>query len=236
MLKCRSLDDSNYPTTTVYNIRIGSWREEFVRRSCNLVPGDFDWWQKDSPYGLLLIIRCATRSRRAFDCREATVLSRNDAHLFGVCCIIRTRNRASPEQLIVLFFSPASWKTSFENILLGSPCGPSNSNPPLLHRPLETYFRKYPVIGKWNYFDWSIYHIFLLLFSSLFLLLVLPFSYIFFTFLFSSIIMGKNSDILYIYYWIVQIYMEIHTFMKIIEGLGSRQGLAIFIKYLFKYF
>lgn len=43
--------------------------------------------------------------------------------------------------------------------------------------------------------------------------------------------MGKNSDILYIYYWIVQIYMEIHTFMKIIEGLGSRQGLAVFIKY-----
>lgn len=110
MLKCRSLDDSNHPITTVYNIRIGSWREEFVRRSCNLVPGDFDWWQKDSPYGLLLIIRCATRSRRAFDCREATVLSRNDAHLFGVCCIIRTRNRASPEQLIVLFFLPLAGK------------------------------------------------------------------------------------------------------------------------------
>lgn len=74
---------------------------------------------------------CHERSRGAFDCREATVLSRNGAHLFGVCCIIRTGDRGPHRSSSLFFFlsfsfslffsSPASWKTSFEKYIARLP-------------------------------------------------------------------------------------------------------------------
>jgi len=79
---------------------------------------DFERWPKDSPYGISIGRPCH-RENRPFVPREPTVLRGTGPHLFGVCCIIRTRELATRESALSIFFLrlPAPWKTSFGNIL-----------------------------------------------------------------------------------------------------------------------
>lgn len=87
------------------------------------MPSDFERWQKDSPYGVLdgrTDVPPRRIENRTVVSREPTVLRRTKAHLFGVCCIIRTRKLATRESVIIYFvLLPGPWKTSFGNIFTG---------------------------------------------------------------------------------------------------------------------
>lgn len=90
------------------------------------------------------------RDPRSIRLPRGNVTSRNGAHSFGVCCIIRTGERkrktdqASSKLIVLFFFFPVSWKTSFGNILPAPQCRPFEfSDLPLLQKS-KPCFRKYP--------------------------------------------------------------------------------------------
>lgn len=71
-------------------------RRKIFRWTPGLMPSDFKQWQKDSPYG------CLDAARIEQSCLESQrCFGEPKAHLFGVCCIIRTRELATRERLIV---------------------------------------------------------------------------------------------------------------------------------------
>lgn len=74
----------------------------------SLMPSDFEQWQKDSPYGVLASRtngRTDGRHNRPQSCPESQrCFEEPKAHLFGVCCIIRTRELATRESLLSIPF------------------------------------------------------------------------------------------------------------------------------------
>jgi len=70
-------------------------------------------------------------------------------HLFGVCCIIRTRELATRESAVSIFFLhlPGPWKTSFGNIYIRDAVWPADFETALC-RPADRHFRKGPSLRE----------------------------------------------------------------------------------------